>query len=384
MPTTYRRANQSVITHLLVAPQQFQFTQAVRLLLDWLARHGVPRDQALLTYLRFDNSLSLGFPASQIEQLSVEAVADPEHDGAAPADAHTLRAALLAQRLTHLRITPAFFGLLGNHGVLPSRYTERIADQYYQQGDASARAFLDLFSGRAVTQFYQAWSKYRIEQHDPARHDGFAQLLLALAGKQPPAPYGVAHRAVAYYAGLLTQRPMSACAMARILSDHFGVPIAIDESVGHMNHMRPSEQSALGLHNVVLGDGATIGPRMWRPDLRARLRIGPLDRAGLERFLPGSAGAGALKDLLALLGNALIDYEIALILRRADVRGMQLDSQRAPELGRLGYDSYLHTAPADTDRADAGYELQPMAPLPNPEQPAGRWPPHQSQAPYDR
>lgn len=360
-----------VIDDLLAAPQRYQFVQAVRLLLDWLEQHGVPREHALQHCLRFQNSLSMNFPASQIEALTIDAGAASyllNDSQPVAADVPTLLTALRERRLHHIHITPAFMGLLGHTGTLPDHYSERIAAHQHQQQDEAPRAFLDIFSNRVLTQFYQAWEKYRIDQRGS---DQFLPLLLALANAARAQDNGgdvlpgdIHRHVIGYYAGLLQQRPMSAVAMQRILSDYFRVPIVIDESVGHMNVMAASEQTALGALPAVLGDGATLGPRLWRPDLRARLRIGPLDKATLRLFLPGAPAATALHALLRMLGISLVTYEIRLVLHAGDVMGVRLGDAHAATQGGLGWGSFLRDGTESRDRPDMHYDLRVMAPLP--------------------
>jgi type VI secretion system protein ImpH len=164
--------------------------------------------------------------------------------------------------------------------------------------------------------------------------------------------------------------------LAQVLSHHFGVPVALQEGVGYWDRLAPEEQSALGsvmhapmggpagrpagMPSTVLGQAAVLGERCWRPDLRVRVRIGPLTRAQFERFLPRAAGATALRTLLGLFGAPALAYEVVLVLARSELRPMRLAG--GPQ--RLGRDGFLITAPALADRADMVYEMRPMAPLP--------------------
>jgi type VI secretion system protein ImpH len=340
-----RAAREPLIARLLAEPQRFEFFQAVRLLLLWLEEQGVPPRLAFERHLRFPNSLSLGFPASQVEALE--------------------QAPLPGQALPQYRLTPGFMGLLGAHGTLPAHYTERI--QAWQAGQLDAelaeapRAFLDMFSTRMLGLFYGAWRKYRVEHAVDAPRDAFLPLLLALAGLPPAsrAP-GVRAETLARYAGLLRQRPASAAVLARVLADHFGVGVAVLEGVGYWDPLAPEEQSRLGAAHGLLSQCAVLGARCWRPDLRVRLRIGPLDRGQFERFLPQGAAARALRTLLGLFATPTLSYEIVLVLRRDALRPIQL----AGPGRRLGVDSYLLSGPATADRADMRYEIRPMAPLP--------------------
>jgi type VI secretion system protein ImpH len=121
-----------------------------------------------------------------------------------------------------------------------------------------------------------------------------------------------------------------------------------------------TERSKLGGANGVLGQAAVLGERCWRPDLRARVRIGPLSCAQFERFLPRAAGAQALRTLLGLFAAPTIVYEIVLVLAGTELRPARLAG--GPQ--RLGRDSYLLTTAARQDRADMVYEMRPMPPLP--------------------
>jgi type VI secretion system protein ImpH len=125
--------------------------------------------------------------------------------------------------------------------------------------------------------------------------------------------------------------------------------------------LAPAEQSTLGGRGTAaLGQAAVLGERCWRPDLRVRVRIGPLSRAQFERFLPHAAGARALRTLLGLFAAPTLGYEVVLVLARTELRPVRLAG--GPQ--RLGRDSFLITAPARQDRADMVYEMRPMPPLP--------------------
>jgi type VI secretion system protein ImpH len=326
-----------LIARLLAEPQRFDFVQAVRLLLLALGERGIPESRALARHLRFTNSLALGFPPSQIE------AAAPEPDG--------------------YRLTPSFMGLLGAHGALPLHVTERILALPSDGPDAqAARAFLDMFSTRMLALWYRGWQKYRVEHLVAGSRDAFLPMLLALAGVPAGDVFardGVPDTALAAFAGLLRRRPVSAVVLGRVLSSHFGVAVRVQEGIGNWDPLAPGEQTVIGT-NALLGRRALLGERSWRPDLRVRVRIGPLDRARYDHFLPGAAGARALRTLLQLFAVPTLAYDIVLVLRQADLGPVQLDASGR----RLGLDSYLLSAPAAADRADLCYELRPLDPLP--------------------
>lgn len=326
----------------------------------WLRRHGAPEQDVVANFLRFQNSTSLRFPASQLEAIGVEPAE------IAP-DAPALAAALAAGTLKWIRVTPSFMGLLGGHGVLPPHYTERVAAQAFNEKDEGPRAFLDTFSNRSLALFYQAWRKYRLHlQAERRGKDGFLPLLLSLAGLghgalrerlAHPGRGAVHDESLACFAASLRQRPLSASQMARMLSAHFGQPVRVEQFIGHWYAMPSAQQTVLGSEGALLGTRAIAGARVWQRDLRLRLVIGPLERAGFEAFLPGGLAARALTSLLAMLTGVAFEYEVELVLRAADVHPVTMDegSQR----GRLGWDSYLVAAPDTRDRNDVRYALRP-------------------------
>jgi type VI secretion system protein ImpH len=359
MRAPHGRTKQSVIQQLLDEPQRFEFFQAVRLALDWLGEHGVPRGRALAEHLRFSNSLSLGFPPSQVEALQGEV-------GGCKADYPALDQAAGQQQDLRIRITPSFMGFLGAHGTLPAHYTERIHAWQASMQDEAPRAFLDMLSNRMLALFYEAWSKHRIEQLVGQERDAFLPLLLALAGFDggvEPNSDGVRDEAFAFYAGLLQQRPVSSVSLALVLSGYLGVPVKVQEAIGHWNPMAPHEQCCLGVANARLGEDTMLGANSWRPDLRARVSLGPLSKSEFDKLLPNGAGAAALTRLLCLLGEPTLVYEVELVLRASEVTPVYLVGAAVPG-SRLGLDSFMSSSPVQANRSDMHYDVRPMAPLP--------------------
>jgi type VI secretion system protein ImpH len=360
MPSKKRRIEPPVIERLLREPYRFDYFQAVGILERWLRRRGVPAQDVATRFLRFENSTSLGFPASQLEAIAIE----PNDIGH---DAGALAAALQSSTLQAIRVRPAFMGLLSGTGVLPAHYTERIAEHELYQKDAGPRAFLDSLSNRSLSLFYGAWKKYRLELHYGGDdEDGFLPLLLNLAGLGQPAlrkrlgaraEGGLPDRTIGYFAAAIRQRPVSATQIARVLSEYFGHPVEAEQFIGSWYAVPPAQQSTLGSASATLGRTAITGARVWQRDLRLRLVVGPLDAAGLRAFLPGGSAARALRTLLALFTGLTLEYEVELVLRAADVCSVTLGDDAA---SRLGWNTYLVDAPQTQDRRDVRYDIELM------------------------
>jgi type VI secretion system protein ImpH len=358
MPATKRRFEPAVIERLFKEPYRFEYFQAVRMLELWLKRHGTPEQGLVANFLRFQNSTSLGFPASQLEAIATE----PREVGR---DARSLGEGLKSSTLKYVRLTPAFMGLLGGNGVLPAHYTERIAEHQFNQRDDGARALLDTFSNRSLALFYAAWRKYRLAlAYQVDGKDRFLPLLLGLAGLGGDAlrkrladddDGAVLDESIGYFAASIRHRPASAVQIARVLSEYFGHPVRAEQFVGSWYAVPLAQQTTLGSATAVLGSSALAGARVWQRDLRLRVVIGPLDRAGFNAFLPGGRAARALKSLLTMFTGVTLEYDVELVLRAADVRSVTMTN--GSTVGRLGWDAYLVEGVQTLDRQDVRYEI---------------------------
>lgn len=349
MRTTQRQPESSVVQQLIAEPQRFEFMQAIRLILQLLKRHGISDERAFAQVLRFENSTSLSFPASEIASLRC--------DGDLEAD-----------QLSRLRIhvTPAFIGFLGTSGILPLHYSERIAAHRKMDGSMGVQAFLDLFSNRLVAQFYLAWEKYRIERSgETRRRDRQLPILLSLAGTpegdvetvvmdRPDTP---GDYALAFYAALFRTRPASAFAIGRAMTEYFGVPIRIEEFVGAWDHVPEKMQSCLAGCGPQLAFDAMLGTRHWRYDRRICLRVGPLGEKELYRFLPRTPGAAALGKMLALFDIGCIEVEVRLGLDQECVRPLTLEPAELAPIRRLGWTTFLTTGAAPVVKPEVTYML---------------------------
>lgn len=355
MRTPQRRLDPPLIVQLVEAPQRFEFFQAVRLLDRLFAKQPgghTRRAPGLSTRIRFRNTLNQAFATAEIEALRVEGV-------------EGLGAGSLALA-TRVEITPSFAGLLGVHGALPSIYTERISERESLQRDRAARALLDLFTDRATALFYGAWKKHRLAlQYESDPLNQFLPLVLSFAGlgfdalrdRLATGPGEIDDESIAGMAGILSQRPLSAIGLQRLLSRHFGVPIGIEQFVGKWYLLPTDQRCVLGGCGATLGRTSVIGQRVWQRDLRVRLRIGPLAASEYRAFLPGGHRAEALAKILALVSGAQFEYELRPVLRAEDVVCASLSTERPARLGR---DTFVLTRSAEAPRSDAMYEINSL------------------------
>ncbi len=356
-----RRIDPGLIQQLLAEPHRFGFFQAMRLVEQLSLHQGDNGRDAVARKVRFRNSLSLAFPAAELVDARAagaggQALDSPQAIEQAAADGD----------IGELTFTPAFMGLLGTVGALPTHYTEFLHDRETWHRDRAARAFLDIFTNRAVALHYAAWKKYRLAmQYELDRKERFLPLMLALTGvgmaglrdRLAEGEGAVFDQAIAHYAGAVRQRPVSARLLQQVLSDYFRVEVTVEQFVGAWYRVPAHQATRLGVANAGLGTTALSGDRVWQRDLRMRLLIGPLERGHFDDFLPGGSAAEALARWLTLLTGSCLEYEVRLVLRAEDVRGAGLGTGHG---ARLGWDSYIATRPSANARSDAGYGIHTL------------------------
>lgn len=361
MPTPKRRIDPGVAQQLIAEPHRFQFFQALRILEQLFLRQGEKPDDVIPRKVRFRNSLSLGFPAGEIERAQAYS-----RDGDLLDRAEVIDHAISTENVGEVAVTPSFMGFLGVMGALPLHYTELLGERERYHRDRAGRAFLDMFSNRAVALHYAAWKKYRLAlQYELDRRERFLPLVLSLSGVGMPGlrdrmidgQGDVFDQAVAHYAGAVRQHPVSAAVLQRVLSDYFAVPIKVEQFIGAWYRVPASQTSRLGLGNARLGSTALVGDRVWQRDLRMRLMIGPLDRPRFDDFLPVGSAAKALAKWLTLLTGACLEYEVRLTLNAEDVPSAGIGTGRD---ARLGWDSYVCSRPSPTARSDTRYEIHTL------------------------
>lgn len=344
MRTTQRRIDPGLIEQTCEAPERFEFFQLVRLYEIVFAAAG---SDVVSERIRFRNSLRLGFAPSQVDAL--EATEQTDDEGNATG------------KLEQVEITPAFMGMLGVNGTLPMHYTEQVIEHERYKRDTSGRAFLDLFTNRAVGHFYRAWKKYRLPiQYETNRRNRFLPLILALGGvgfealreRLNNGPGAIDDESIAYFATLLRQKPVSGEAMARVIGGYFRTKVRVEQFVGRWYVVPRTQWSTLGGRNCTLGADSLVGERVWQRNLRIRIHVGPLPHEQYMGFMPRGELARALEKFLELATGGQFEYEIRPILRAEDVRPLSLTG------ANLGHDCFLISRPENRDRSDCRYLTQ--------------------------
>jgi type VI secretion system protein ImpH len=309
---------------------RFDFFQAVRLLERLhpqrapVGHHDLPGDEVV----RFRNHVSLGFPPSEIWDIS-----------AAPGDAPA-------------SMTVTFMGLTGAQGALPHHYTSILLEPGARKQVAPLRDFFDLFNHRLLSLFYRAWEKYRFPvQFERGGDDLFSHYLLCLVGMGLPSlrhKLRIPDQILVYYAGLLAQRPRAAVALEGILQDYFGVPVVVEQFTGAWFLMNADALTRIGVNgqNHQLGVDASLWEKVWDPQARFRIKLGPLTYQQFQDFLPTSEAYRHIVELTRFFVGEEYSFDIQPTLQASEVPWCVLGQERT---SHLGWAMWLKTEPFADD-----------------------------------
>lgn len=300
--------------------------------------------------------LGLGMRPSQ-EALRLGQV--PELDFAPAALARFDRK---GDRPPHLGVR--FFGLLGPHGPMPLHLTEYVRERLHQRNDPTAARFLDVFHHRMTSLFYRAWAQAQpVVQQDRPKDDRYATWLGATFGlnRHLPAADALPENAKLFQAGLIGGRSRHPEAMTKVLRQYFGVPVALQQHVGHWLTVAVEDRSRLGfarnrtersqVPHAELGLSANAGHKVWDRQYRFRLRLGPLTLQQYHDFLPGGRAWQPLGDWVRLLAGLDLQWDAQLVLRRDQVPEPRLDRRM-----RLGLTSWIGPGGARNGRRQPGID----------------------------
>lgn len=330
MATESRTTDRSLAHELLDEPYRFSFFQAVRLLerMD-PDREAVGHDGDIeREVVRFRTRQSLTFPPSEIYEIRKNG----EEDAKPP------------------EMTVAFLGLTGPLGVLPHHYSELVMERARHK-DTALWNFFDIFNHRLLSLFYRVWEKYRFPiAYERGELDEFSSALFSIIGLGTDKLRGrlaLDDQVLLYYGGLIAQRPHSESAIAAILGDYFGVPVAARQFSGQWLKLG-DDVTQLGKANSELGVSTIAGARVWDAQAKFRIRVGPLSLKEFRAFVPVGSAFKPATELLRLLVGLEFDFDLQLVLEAEMVPLCVLEtaSTSGP---MLGWTSWLKTRPLVED-----------------------------------
>jgi len=240
------------------------------------------------------------------------------------------------------RLHALFFGLFGANAPLPLHLTEYALDRERNARDPTLIAFANIFHHRMASLFYRAWADTQpTVQADRRAQDRFRTYTGALVGMATPGLEGrdaLPDDFKRFFAGRMLAQTRNAEGLRSLLQQFFAVPVRVIEFVAEWMRLPAEAHLRLGRSSevAVLGRTAVIGEHVWGAQQRFRLRLGPLDRAQFEHFLPGGT---ALAQLVAAVRSYIGDekaWDVQLVLAHD-----QMPATRLGRIGRLGLTTWL-------------------------------------------
>ena len=289
----------------------WNFLQLVRLVLrlrratDAASGDSLASDNDLLDCLtgniQFRASLAADFPPWDVREVTVS-----------------------AQGITG--ITLAQGGLMSSDGPLPAPFIEWLRDRE-EQDDHAMLDFLELFNNRLMALRYLVHRSTRPTLLDtPAAVSDSGSLMQALAGRLAMNSQGEHDLGLT---GLLANARLSFPVARQMLHCTLGLPLL------HMNALQggwltvdSQDHSRLGeSQSCRLGQGATLGTRVWDQHKATELVIGPLDWREVQKLTPGGERYARLLDLIRRITDCRIDCRITLRCPASQLPPLQLSTK---------------------------------------------------------
>jgi type VI secretion system protein ImpH len=262
-----------------------------------------------------------------------------------------------------------FMGMLGPNGPLPTTFSDVVIakakgvphpDMEEVRGsgsvfraDAGPAAFIDLFNHRFVSLFYRAAvSSNKAVDFDRPAESRFHAFIGSFIGLGMPATQhrlDVPDTAALYFSGHYACPTRHAEGLCDIVADFTGTRVRIEENVGHWVTVPAENHTRLGTNRQAgnLGQGTMLGARCWDRTMKFKLVLGPLTWAEFQDYPPAGSLIKALKSMILLYCGREFVAEVNPVLRKEEVPDCVLGRG-----SRLGFSSWLKSAPAATDAAD--------------------------------
>jgi type VI secretion system protein ImpH len=199
--------------------------------------------------------------------------------------------------------------------------------------------------------FYRAWAQAQptvsLDRPHDDRFSFYTGALFGLGETSLRRRDAVEDFAKLYFSGLLSRHVRNRDGLVALLTGYFRLPVSVEEYVGHWMTLQEEDRTRLGRAGAMLGNGVVLGRRVWDCQHKFRIRLGPLDLAHYESFLPGGS---ALPKLVAWVRQYLsfeFEWDVQLVLKSEHVPKTRLGA-----FGRLGWTTWLGEYKRPAEAAD--------------------------------
>ena len=296
MGTHSRRKLPDLIEDVFENAPKYEFYQVLRLLESGWYGHGQV-GKGLDKWLRMRPAPEISFPAADVRRCNFD------DNGQVDLELN-------------------FMGLYGVDAPVPHYITEYIARD--DESSEAMRAFLDVFSHRIYSLFYQSWKKYRPFVDLDSEDSAYLDYVIALSGET----LNDNDKVELGFAGTMGSRVRNGTSLGGMLSEYMGdVPAKVKEFVPRW--VKIDSESFVGGEGhqaMELGDNTILGDEVLDISGKIDIRIGPMEVTEVKNMLPGRPDAIELGNLIQRYLDPTLDFDLVLIVKPSSVLGMQLGS----------------------------------------------------------
>ncbi|SDC06808.1 type VI secretion system baseplate subunit TssG [Acinetobacter boissieri] len=288
----------SIVDELFNAPTTFEFIQSIRLL-----RH-VPYHNEFrfwADHFHFDSSINLNFPQAEIEDLQLK---DDK-----------------------IEVKNLIVGLTGIQGALPYVYTH-ITKQASRENRHEIQKFIGLFNHKLTAQYIDASLAYNLPiRYEIEQENHYLNIVHALSGYiSNQHQQNDLEDYFAEFSGLMQGQTNTSHALKTILTCIFKQPVVIKEFIQENFQLNDMQKSSLGGDcSSLLGKNTFCGETVRQIGDKIEIQFSDLSYVEYLQYLPNQNKSEQLKTILNSWCSPTLLVDLRLILRKNEVKPLQLD-----------------------------------------------------------
>lgn len=237
-----------------------------------------------------------------------------------------------------------FLGLFGASTPLPIHYAEEVRDDYGYDGNLID--FMNLFNHHLQKFIYPIWrdSRYYVSYQKDLR-DRYSKYLLSILGLYPQSQERDAeldfHKLLPFL-GMLSLKQKSSGTLASIMRHYIGHnAISIDECVLSRAVVPEWQKKKLGDSDAILGETLICGDFVTVSNLKFRINLHNIPWEYLVDYSIFGDKIEPLKDLISFALNEPLGFELALHIKKENIKPCKIDNN---SIFRLGVNSWVGEA----------------------------------------
>ena len=296
---------------------KYSFYQCIRIILTYFYNEYPDENfESLYKRLRFKTNPSLSFAKSEISKLEF----------------------FEGRQGIYVEVTLNFLSLAGSASPLPSHYSEMILDSASEDNILSD--FINFFNHHLHKMVYAIWAKQRYYvQYTEKLEDRFSHYILSLLGLH-------SHKQIQNstlniqklmpYVGLLSMQQKSADTLRIILRHYFEYDdIEIIQFITMNTSIPLWQRVSLGEQKCSLSSDCILGESMKTKGIKFQILFKNISWENLFNYSILGEKLKELKELVYLILNEPLEYELGLGIQKKDIQPLSLSARY------LGINSFL-------------------------------------------